>query len=138
MSQQRTILVVDDDAELSDGLKLLLERQGYKVLQARDGRQAREMVDRVRPDLVILDMMMPRMGGYPVLEHYKERPDAPPFIMITANEGSRHKAYAELLGVVDYIRNPFPMERLLEAVEKAFVNDPTGPSSEGGAPTGNT
>ena len=120
MTQQRTILVVDDDAELSDGLKLILERQGHKVLQARDGRQAREMVDRIHPDLVILDMMMPRMGGYPVLEHFKDRPDAPPFIMITANEGSRHKAYAELLGVVDYIRKPFPMERLLEAVEKAF------------------
>ncbi|MCY2946993.1 MAG: response regulator, partial [Planctomycetota bacterium] len=85
MTLQRTILVVDDDAELSDGLRLILERQGHKVLQARDGRQAREMVDRVRPDLVILDMMMPRMGGYPVLEHYKDRPDAPPFIMITAN-----------------------------------------------------
>ena len=120
MTQQRTILVVDDDAELSDGLKLILERQGHKVLQARDGRQAREMVDRIHPDLVILDMIMPRMGGYPVLEHFKDRPDAPPFIMITANEGSRHKAYAELLGVVDYIRKPFPMERLLEAVEKAF------------------
>ncbi|MFZ4646128.1 MAG: response regulator transcription factor, partial [Gemmataceae bacterium] len=120
MTLQRTILVVDDDAELSDGLRLILERQGHKVLQARDGRQAREMVDRVRPDLVILDMMMPRMGGYPVLEHYKDRPDAPPFIMITANEGSRHKAYAELLGVVDYLRKPFPMERLLEAVDKAF------------------
>ena len=120
MTQQRTILVVDDDAELSDGLKLILERQGHRVLQARDGRQAREMVDRIHPDLVILDMMMPRMGGYPVLEHFKDRPDAPPFIMITANEGSRHKAYAELLGVVDYIRKPFPMERLLEAVEKAF------------------
>jgi DNA-binding NtrC family response regulator len=60
------------------------------------------------------------MGGYPVLEHFKDRADAPPFIMITANEGSRHKAYAELLGVVDYIRKPFPMERLLEAVDKAF------------------
>lgn len=138
MTQQRTILVVDDDAELSDGLKLILERQGHKVLQARDGRQARDMVDRVHPDLVILDMMMPRMGGYPVLEHFKDRTDAPPFIMITANEGSRHKAYAELLGVVDYIRKPFPMERLLEAVEKAFSRPgrPTEPipECEGGEP----
>lgn len=132
MTLQRTILVVDDDAELSDGLRLILERQGHKVLQARDGRQGREMVDRVRPDLVILDMMMPRMGGYPVLEHYKDRPDAPPFIMITANEGSRHKAYAELLGVVDYLRKPFPMERLLEAVDKAFGASQPPPSTEQG------
>jgi DNA-binding response OmpR family regulator len=65
-------------------------------------------------------MMMHRMGGYPVLEHFRDKADAPPFIMITANEGSRHKAYAEYLGVVDYIRKPFAAERLLEAVNKAF------------------
>jgi DNA-binding response OmpR family regulator len=66
-------------------------------------------------------MMMPRMGGYPVLEHFRGKPDVPPIIMITANEGSRHKAYAEYLGVVDYIRKPFAMERLLDAVNKAFA-----------------
>jgi DNA-binding response OmpR family regulator len=65
-------------------------------------------------------MMMPRMGGYPVLEHFRGKTDAPPIIMITANEGSRHKAYAEYLGVVDYIRKPFAMERLLEAVERGL------------------
>jgi DNA-binding response OmpR family regulator len=65
-------------------------------------------------------MMMPRMGGYPVLEHFKGKTDAPPIIMITANEGSRHKAYAEYLGVVDYIRKPFAMERLLESVERGL------------------
>jgi DNA-binding response OmpR family regulator len=65
-------------------------------------------------------MMMPRMGGYPVLEHFRDKKDAPPIIMITANEGSRHKAYAEHLGVVDYIRKPFAMERLLETVHKVL------------------
>jgi DNA-binding response OmpR family regulator len=60
------------------------------------------------------------MGGYPVLEHFRDKTDVPPIIMITANEGSRHKAYAEQLGVVDYIRKPFAMERLLEAVQKAL------------------
>ena len=64
----------------------------------------------------------PRMGGYPVLEHFRGKADAPPIIMITANEGSRHKAYAEYLGVIDYIRKPFAMERLLEAVNKAFAH----------------
>jgi len=66
-------------------------------------------------------MMMPRMGGYPVLEHFKGKADAPPIIMITANEGSRHKAYAEYLGVVDYIRKPFAMERLLDSVQKGLT-----------------
>jgi DNA-binding response OmpR family regulator len=100
----------------------VLERQGFRVIQARDGQQGKQQVYQQRPDLVILDMMMPRMGGYPVLEHFKGKPDAPPIIMITANEGSRHKAYAEYLGVIDYIRKPFAMERLLEAVERGLQN----------------
>ena len=125
MAEQKLILVVDDDYELSDGIRAVLENQGHKVLQARDGQQGKNLVYQQRPDLVILDMMMPRMGGYPVLEHFRGKADAPPIIMITANEGSRHKAYAEYLGVVDYIRKPFAMERLLEAVDRGL-----GKSSE--------
>ncbi|MFO0845741.1 MAG: response regulator [Gemmataceae bacterium] len=120
MAEQKLILIVDDDLELSDGLRVVLERQGHRVIQARDGHQGKQQVYNQRPDLVILDMMMPRMGGYPVLEHFKDKPDAPPIIMITANEGSRHKAYAEYLGVIDYIRKPFAMERLLEAVDRGL------------------
>src|SRR5437764_8109705 len=116
----KTILIVDDDRELVEGLRAVLERQGYRVMQAHDGHQGKQAIYNQRPDLVILDMMMPRMGGYPVLEHFRGRTDAPPIIMITANEGSRHKAYAEYLGVIDYIRKPFAMERLLEAVHKAL------------------
>ncbi len=123
MSEPKTILVVDDDVELSDGLRMVLEKQGHRVIQARDGQQGQRLVYQQRPDLVILDMMMPRMGGYPVLEHFRGKPDAPPIIMITANEGSRHKAYAEYLGVVDYIRKPFAMERLLEAVERGLKGE---------------
>jgi DNA-binding response OmpR family regulator len=120
MASGKTILIVDDDMELSDGLRAVLEKQGHRILQARDGQQAKHAIYQQRPDLVILDMMMPRMGGYPVLEHFRGKTDAPPIIMITANEGSRHKAYAEYLGVVDYIRKPFAMERLLESVERGL------------------
>jgi DNA-binding response OmpR family regulator len=120
MPGQKTILIVDDDRELVDGLRAVLERQGFRVLQAHDGHQGKNAIYNMRPDLVILDMMMHRMGGYPVLEHFKGKPDAPPFIMITANEGSRHKAYAEYIGVVEYIRKPFATEKLLDAVAKAF------------------
>src|SRR5215475_7522293 len=129
MAEQKTILIVDDDVELSDAFRAVLERQGHRVIQARDGHQGKKQVYEQRPDLVILDMMMPRMGGYPVLEHFKDKADAPPIIMITANEGSRHKAYAEYLGVVDYIRKPFAMERLLEAVERG-LNPPAEPAPQ--------
>ena len=131
MPATKTILVVDDDHEMVDGLRTLLEKQGYRVIQARDGQHGKQMVYQQRPDLVILDMMMPRMGGYPVLEHFKGKTDAPPIIMITANEGSRHKAYAEYLGVVDYIRKPFAMERLLEAVNRGLTGEkPPAPEAK--------
>jgi len=131
MQSGKTILIVDDDRELAEGLRMVLEKQGFRVILAHDGHQAKQTVYNQRPDLMILDMMMPRMGGYPVLEHFKDKPDAPPIIMITANEGSRHKAYAEYLGVIDYLRKPFPMERLLEAVGKAFAEDkPPEPKAE--------
>ena len=120
MATGKTILIVDDDMDLSSGIRAVLENQGHRVIQARDGQQGKQAIYQNRPDLVILDMMMPRMGGYPVLEHFRDKKDAPPIIMITANEGSRHKAYAEYLGVVDYIRKPFAMERLLEAVDKGL------------------
>src|SRR5438309_4501001 len=123
---KKTILLVDDDVELSNGIRAVLENKGHRVIQARDGQQGKQAIYQNRPDLVILDMMMPRMGGYPVLEHFRDKKDAPPIIMITANEGSRHKAYAEYLGVVDYIRKPFAMERLLETVHKALGTNAAG------------
>src|SRR6266436_100418 len=99
-------------------------------MQARNGQEGKSLVYQHRPDLVILDMMMPKMGGYPVLEHFRDKPDAPPIIMITANEGSRHKAYAEYLGVVEYIRKPFAMEKLMEAVQRGLNPQPSGPEEK--------
>lgn len=123
MADAKTILIVDDDYELSDGLRVVLEKQGYRIIQARDGQTAKQIIYQNQPSLVILDMMMPRMGGFPVLEHFRGKTDVPPIIMITANEGSRHKAYAEYLGAIDYIRKPFAMERLLESVNKILSAD---------------
>ena len=120
MAEMKTILLVDDDREMVEAMRTVLEKQGYRVLHAHDGNTGRQFIYQHTPDLVILDMMMPKMGGYPVLEHFRDKKEAPPFIMITANEGSRHKAYAEFLGVVDYIRKPFAMDKLLETVAKVM------------------
>ena len=121
MTTGKTILIVDDDREIADGLRVLLSRQGHRVVVSHNGVDGKQQIYNAKPDLVLLDMMMPRMGGYPVLEHFRDKPDAPPIIMMTANEGSRHKAYAEYLGVVDYVRKPFAVERMLEAIAKAFA-----------------
>lgn len=115
----KRILLVDDDAEIVESLRLALESNGYTVLVARDGNQGLALSERENPDLVILDMMMPKRSGFLVLEKMRRTRDTPlRVIMITANEGSRHKAYAEMLGVDDYIRKPFPMDRLIESVQR--------------------
>ena len=119
------ILIVDDDAEIITAIRYALESNGYDVQIARDGNQGLAMAERVQPDLVILDMMMPKRSGFLVLEKLRRTETRPTrVIMITANEGSRHKAYAEMLGVDDYIRKPFAMDRLLEAVQRLIGKPP--------------
>ena len=118
----KRILLVDDDPEIIESLRYALSSRGYDVLVARDGNQGLSMVEREDPDLVILDMMMPKRSGFLVLEKLRRsRPVPIRIIMITANEGSRHKTYAEMLGVDDYIRKPFAMARLVESVERLLA-----------------
>ncbi len=115
----KRILLVDDDQEIIESMKTVLESRGYEILVARDGNQGLVMAEGESPDLVVLDMMMPKRSGFLVLEKLRRsRPDPLRVIMITANEGSRHRAYAEMLGVDDYIRKPFAMDRLLESVDR--------------------
>ena len=119
-STDKTILIIDDDREIASMLHGVLTGNGYRVFLAPNGIEGQRQIETLNPDLVITDMMMPRMGGFPVLEFLKTLPAPPAVIMITANEGGRHKAYAEMLGVADYLRKPFPMEVLLESVRRIF------------------
>lgn len=119
------IVLIEDDREIASTLLTVLEGAGYRVEHAFNGFEGRKLIDESQPDLVITDMMMPKMGGFPVLEHLKTVDDPPKVIMITANEGGRHKAYAEMLGVVEYLRKPFAMDVLLDTVERCL-----GSSSE--------
>jgi DNA-binding response OmpR family regulator len=118
----KRVLLVDDDYEIVESMRIALEARGYQVLVARDGNQGLAVAEREDPDLMILDMMMPKRSGFLVMEKLRRtRPVPLRIIMITANEGSRHKAYAEMLGVDDYIRKPFAMDRLLESVDKLLA-----------------
>jgi len=115
----KKILVVDDDNEIREAVRCVLESRGYSVLTAADGNAGLAAAERDAPHLVIVDMMMPQKSGFLVLEKLKSRGDASPkVIMITANEGGRHRAYAEVLGVDEYLRKPFPMDALLQTVAR--------------------
>lgn len=127
-SPQHSILLVEDDREIATTIQTVLEAKGYRVRHAINGIDARAKVEEELPELVITDMMMPQLGGFPTLDFLRQLPKPPRMIMITANEGGRHKAFAELMGVDDYIRKPFPMEVLVESVqrslEKAMPEEP--------------
>jgi DNA-binding response OmpR family regulator len=119
MARQHHVLIVDDDPEIIESLRYALSQKGFQVSIARDGNQGVAFAETKNPDLVILDMMMPRRSGFLVLERLRQTTDNPvPVIMITANEGARHREYAEMLGVSDYIPKPFTMDRLLNSVSK--------------------
>src|SRR3954469_20050607 len=118
----KKVLLVDDDPEIIEAIRYALESRGYQIFIARDGNQGLAMAEREDPDLVILDMMMPKRSGFLVLEKLRRTREVPVrVIMITANEGSRHKAYAEMLGVDDYIRKPFAMDKLVDAVQRLLA-----------------
>lgn len=121
-AKRQRVLIVDDDQEIVESVRFALEANDFEVLIARDGNQGLAMAEKEDPDLVILDMMMPKRSGFLVLEKLRRtRPVPLRVIMITANEGSRHKAYAEMLGVDDYIRKPFAMDRLMESVKRLLA-----------------
>lgn len=116
-SRNPRILIVDDDPEIIETLSYAMEGKGFEVLVARDGNQGLAMAEKSSPDLVILDMMMPKRSGFLVLESLHRVKTAPfRVIMVTGNEGERHKAYAQMLGVDEYVRKPFAIERLMETV----------------------
>jgi DNA-binding response OmpR family regulator len=120
MADGEKILLIEDDREIATTLRSVLEAAGYQVSYASNGKEGQRLIEEVNPALVITDMMMPQLGGFPVLEFLKQMESPPKVIMITANEGGRHKAYAEMLGVSDYLRKPFAMDVMLEAVQTAL------------------
>lgn len=131
MSMGNKIVLIEDDREISSTLVTVLEGAGYRVMTASNGIDGQRLIQNESPDLVITDMMMPRMGGFPVLEYLRTLEAPPKVIMITANEGGRHKAYAEMLGAVDYLRKPFAMDVLLDAVQRSLAEvDDSGESAE--------
>jgi DNA-binding response OmpR family regulator len=115
------MLIVDDDADVLASMKLALEDTGHTVLTAGDGLKALEVAAAEDPDIVVLDLMLPRRGGFQVLQKLKGHPSMkgkrPLVCMVTGNEGMRHKEFAEQNGVDDYLNKPFAMGTLLEIIE---------------------
>jgi len=118
------ILVVDDDTDILTTITLALEGLGQTILVARDGLEAVDVAAAQDPDIIVLDLMLPKRGGFLILQRLKGKQDMrgkrPLICMMTGNEGMRHKEFAERLGVDDYLRKPFGMGRLVD-IAKDFI-----------------
>src|ERR1051326_2770430 len=113
--KKTTILIVDDDLQLLQLVALNLELEGYAVLLAGDGQQALTQIERHAPDLVLLDVMMPRMDGFTVCHRVREFSTVP-IIIVTAKERSQDKGRGLDLGADDYLTKPLNMDELLARV----------------------
>ena len=111
--KDRKILIVDDDYEVRTAMDHALQAEGALTQTCGDGNSAVRICNSEPPDLVVLDMMLPKRSGFLVLEKIKRGEGSPLVIMVTANEGRRHKQYAEDLGVDGYMLKPVRIERLI-------------------------
>ena len=121
--ERRLIMIVDDSVTVRKVTSRLLERQGYDVVTAKDGVDAIEQLDTVKPDLMLLDIEMPRMDGFEVtnlVRHHEIHRDLP-IIMITSRTGEKHRERALSLGVNQYMGKPFQEETLLENIESLLA-----------------
>ena len=121
--ERRLIMIVDDSVTVRKVTSRLLERQGYDVVTAKDGVDAIEQLDTVKPDLMLLDIEMPRMDGFEVtnlVRHHEIHRDLP-IIMITSRTGEKHRERALSLGVNQYMGKPFQEETLLENIESLLT-----------------
>ncbi len=114
--QGKRVLIVDDDEDVLSAIDLALRTEGALTQTVVDGNAAVSAVHAGAPDVVVLDMMLPQRSGFLVLEKIGEEPDPPVVVMITANQGKRHMAYAEALGVGAYLIKPVPLQRLVDKV----------------------
>lgn len=114
MLEDVRVLIVDDERDVLDSIDAAFQSEGALTLTAMDGDEAVRICSEDPPDLVILDMMLPKRSGFLALEKIKGKEDSPIVIMVTANEGKRHQAYGESLGVDAYMLKPVPLGMLLQ------------------------
>jgi len=121
----KTVLVVDDEPRIVELVRLYLQEAGYSVADARDGRTALELHDRLRPDLVVLDLMLPELDGIEVTRELRRRGDTP-IVMLTARGEDIDRIVGLELGADDYLTKPFHPRELLARVRAILRRtDPT-------------
>ncbi len=123
MSDSRKVLVVDDDEHIQRSLEQYLQLEEFEVRTASGGAEALGIIEEFKPDLVLLDVMMPEMDGFEVLENLRRKPETEklPVIMLTARDqhGDVLKGYQ--MGVSSYMVKPFNLDELVEVINQVFA-----------------
>lgn len=127
----RTIAIVDDDPDILQSMELAFRHEGARVLTATDGLGALHLIREEKPQLLVLDMMLPRSSGLLVLEKLQEEGIALPVIMVTANQGKRHREFALGVGASSYLFKPISLVRLLETAEGLLAAGPGSGATKG-------
>jgi CheY-like chemotaxis protein len=120
----KTILCIEDEPQMIDLIRLILETEGYVVLGARGGQEGLDLMRTERPDMILLDLMMPEMDGGDVFHHMKEEVELRdiPVIVVTAKAAPIDKVlWINVAKVDDYVTKPFGPRDLVESVEKVFA-----------------
>ncbi|MBI3768613.1 MAG: UDP-3-O-[3-hydroxymyristoyl] N-acetylglucosamine deacetylase [Deltaproteobacteria bacterium] len=119
-----TILVVDDESGIRQSVRGVLADEGYRVLEAEDGRGALRLIESERPHLVILDIWMPEMDGIELLRHIRDSDPTTPVIVISGHGNIETAVTATKLGAFDFIEKPFSLDGLLHVVDRALESHP--------------
>ena len=141
----KTVLIVEDERAIVEILKFNLKREGYDTLEALDGEAGLELARTEDPDLILLDVMLPKMNGFDICKNLREAGSTVPIIMLTAREEETDKVFGLEAGADDYMTKPFSMRELMARVKAnirrtAMVSGTAAESgmSAGGALTINT
>lgn len=127
----RTVLVVEDDPSITMGLEMNLSAEGYRVLLAEDGERGLELSRRPDVDLVILDVMLPRLNGFEIVRALRAERRTVPVLMLSARDGEMDKVMGLELGAEDYVTKPFSLAELLARVRALLRRHARARASEG-------
>ena len=117
MEEKKTVLIVEDEKSIADIIRINLEREGYASLTAYDGEAGLAMALEHNPDLILLDVMLPKLLGFDVCARLREKGNSVPVIILTAREEEDDKVRGLELGADDYITKPFSMRELMARVK---------------------
>ncbi len=132
MAEEKTVLIVEDEKNIVDILRFNLERKGYRTLEAYDGAEGLRLAREKKPDLILLDIMLPKMNGFDVCAALRREKDNVPILLLTAREEEDDKVRGLETGADDYITKPFSMREVIARVE-ANIRRTAMPAPSGSA-----